>query len=43
MAHAWDSKGWRPASPLRIAHLLCAKRTALRAVGAPPYLHSAFT
>ena len=37
MAPAWDSKGCPYlGSPLRIVHLLCAKRTAQRAVGALP-------
>jgi hypothetical protein len=37
MAPAWDSKGCPYlGSPLRIVHLLCATRTAQRAVGALP-------
>ena len=40
MAPAWDSKGCPYlGSPLRIVHLLCATRTAQRAVGALP-LHT---
>jgi len=42
MAPAWDSKGCPYlGSPLRIVHLLCATRTAQRAVGALPIHTSA--
>ena len=42
MAPAWDSKGCPYlGSPLRIVHLLCATRTAQRAIGALPIHTSA--
>ena len=42
MAPSWDSKGCPYlGSPLRIVHLLCATRTAQRAVGALPIHTSA--